>query len=303
MTRQILSALLAAVAFVPAVAQAQEGVGDDGRSQRGQREPRGEGAGGNREQPRQFGGERNEGRAQDNGQRFTPAPQQQQQAPQPQFQAPSRPQQPFQPQQQPQRPQPPQQPQPQFQGQPQRGQQSFQQPQFRGQPDRGDPGRPGWDGRGPNGNGGFAPPPPVNRPAPPPTGYGIRQGGGAPLWNGDRSGRAPNFNFPRNNGAWNRQWRGDQRYDWQRFRSDNRSAFRLPRYYAPRGWGYGYRRFGIGITLNALLFAPDYWIDDPYEYRLPPAYGPYRWVRYYNDALLVDVRSGVVVDTIYDIFW
>ncbi|MEG8047084.1 RcnB family protein [Sphingomonas aerolata] len=36
---------------------------------------------------------------------------------------------------------------------------------------------------------------------------------------------------------------------------------------------------------------------------MPEAYGPYRWVRYYNDALLVDLDSGRVVDTVYDIFW
>ena len=47
----------------------------------------------------------------------------------------------------------------------------------------------------------------------------------------------------------------------------------------------------------------DYWIGDPYSYRLPEAYGPYRWVRYYNDALLVDLRSGFVVDTVYGIFY
>ena len=31
--------------------------------------------------------------------------------------------------------------------------------------------------------------------------------------------------------------------------------------------------------------------------------GPYRWVRYYDDALLVDIYSGEVVDVIYDFFW
>ena len=41
----------------------------------------------------------------------------------------------------------------------------------------------------------------------------------------------------------------------------------------------------------------------PYAYRLPEAYGPYRWVRYYNDALLVDIRDGRVVDVVNDIFW
>lgn len=106
-----------------------------------------------------------------------------------------------------------------------------------------------------------------------------------------------------NRGAWNRGWRNNNRYDWQGYRNNNRDFFRLPRYYAPDGWGYGYRRFGIGLTLNSLLFDQDYWIDDPEYYRLPPAYGPYEWVRYYNDALLVDIRTGYVVDAVYDIFY
>ena len=102
---------------------------------------------------------------------------------------------------------------------------------------------------------------------------------------------------------WNRGWRSDGRYDWNRYRASNRNAFRLPRYYAPGGWNGGYRRFQIGVGLQASLWSRNYWIDDPYSYRLPEAYGPYRWVRYYDDALLVDVRTGVVVDTAYGIFW
>lgn len=102
---------------------------------------------------------------------------------------------------------------------------------------------------------------------------------------------------------WNRDWRRDRRYDWRGYRQSNRNLYRLPRYYAPQGYHGGYRRFGIGFTLSSLLFAPDYWIDDPYNYRLPDAYGPYRWVRYYNDALLVDLETGEVVDVEYDIFW
>lgn len=116
------------------------------------------------------------------------------------------------------------------------------------------------------------------------------QNGGNRGWNG-------------NAGAWNRDWRRDNRFNYGDYRRQNYGAYRLPRYYAPSGWGYGYRRFGVGFRLNSILFAQDYWIDDADAYRLPPAYGPYRWVRYYNDALLVDVRSGNVVDTVYDIFW
>ncbi|WP_294077350.1 RcnB family protein [Sphingomonas sp.] len=102
---------------------------------------------------------------------------------------------------------------------------------------------------------------------------------------------------------WSRGWRGDRRYDWGSYRQYNRNIYRLPRYYAPAGYRYGYQRFSIGLTIGALLFSQNYWINDPFYYRLPPAYGPYRWVRYYNDALLVDIRTGYVVDVVYDIFW
>jgi len=118
-------------------------------------------------------------------------------------------------------------------------------------------------------------------------------------WRGNGGQRADN----RGGGTWNRGWRNDNRYDWSRARQHNRDNFHLPRYYAPHGWDYGYRRFSIGFRLNSILFEQNYWIDDPYYYDLPPAYGPYRWVRYYNDALLVDIYTGEVVDTVYDIFW
>ncbi|WP_374944005.1 RcnB family protein [Sphingomonas sp.] len=119
-------------------------------------------------------------------------------------------------------------------------------------------------------------------------------------WRGDEN-RAANRGAW-NRGTWNRDWRNDRRYDYGGYRDQNRGAYRLPRYYAPYGSGYGYRRFSVGVTLSSVLFGENYWIDDPYDYRLPAAYGPYRWVRYYNDALLVDVRYGRVVDTVYDIF-
>ncbi|MCP3733917.1 RcnB family protein [Sphingomonas sp. RP10(2022)] len=116
-------------------------------------------------------------------------------------------------------------------------------------------------------------------------------------WNDNRA------RYDQRGGAWNRGWRNDGRYDWNRNRQLNRGAYRLPRYYAPSGWSYGYRRFSVGVSLSAGLFGRNYWIDDPYTYRLPEAYGPYRWVRYYDDALLVDLRSGQVVDTVYGIFY
>ena len=101
---------------------------------------------------------------------------------------------------------------------------------------------------------------------------------------------------------WNRDWRQDHRYDWQGWRNAHRDTYRLGRYNPPYNH-YSYRRLGIGFTLDNVFFGSSYWIGDPWSYRLPEAYGPYRWVRYYDDALLVDVYSGEVVDVIYDVFW
>ena len=101
--------------------------------------------------------------------------------------------------------------------------------------------------------------------------------------------------------SWRREWRQDRRYDWRRHRDRDRSRFRVSIYIDPFGWNY--RRWNLGWNLNSDHYSSRYWIDDPWEYRLPPAYGPYRWVRYYDDALLVDLRSGRVVDVIHGFFW
>lgn len=101
---------------------------------------------------------------------------------------------------------------------------------------------------------------------------------------------------------WNREWRRDTRYDWYSWRNANRSHYRMGRYYAPYR-NYYYRRLSIGFYLDNLFFSSRYWISDPWSYRLPDAYGPYRWVRYYDDALLVNIHTGEVIDVIHDFFW
>ena len=118
-------------------------------------------------------------------------------------------------------------------------------------------------------------------------------------WTGQNSGQR--WAGHNDGQRWSSQWRNDNRYDWQRYRARNQSIFRIGSYYDPFGWSY--RRPSIGITLYAGYYQPDYWLDDPWQYRLPPVYGPYRWVRYYDDALLVDIYSGQVVDVIDNFFW
>lgn len=114
-------------------------------------------------------------------------------------------------------------------------------------------------------------------------------------WNNDRRGYGQNQ-------SWNRGWRNDNRYDWRGYRSSNRNVYRLGSYYAPSR-NYSYRRLNSGFFLDSMFFSDRYWINDPWQYRLPEADGPYRWIRYYDDVLLVDTYSGEVVDVIHDFFW
>jgi hypothetical protein len=100
---------------------------------------------------------------------------------------------------------------------------------------------------------------------------------------------------------WSHDWRKDKRYDWWHHRSRYSSLYRLGLYSDPYGWGY--RRWAAGYRLWPTYYGSRFWLEDPWMYRLPPAYGPYRWVRYYDDALLVNIYTGHVVDTVYNFFW
>jgi Ni/Co efflux regulator RcnB len=164
-------------------------------------------------------------------------------------------------------------------------------------------GRPGFDGGRPGG-------PDFNRPGRP-DGPSYNGRPGAPGYNGrpggpgyNQPGRpgGPGFNGPgRPGGGWNNGWRNDNRYNWSAWRDMHRDVFRMGRYRPPYS-GYAYRRLGIGFTLDRMFFGSTYVLADPYAYRLPPAYEPYEWVRYYNDAVLVDTYTGQVVDVLYGFF-
>lgn len=100
-------------------------------------------------------------------------------------------------------------------------------------------------------------------------------------------------------GNWDRNWRNNSRYDWRRYRDRNRSVFQLGLYVDP--FGYGYQPFGIGYELPPVYFGQQYWID-PAMFDLPYPPPGTQWVRYWNDALLVDMETGQVVDAIQGFF-
>ena len=100
---------------------------------------------------------------------------------------------------------------------------------------------------------------------------------------------------------WNTNWRRDHRYDWRNHRRNHRSIFHVGVHFDPFGWGY--HRYNVGWRLWPSYYSSNYWLNDPSMYRLPYAQWPYKWVRYYDDAILVDTISGQVVDVIYGFFW
>jgi Ni/Co efflux regulator RcnB len=98
-----------------------------------------------------------------------------------------------------------------------------------------------------------------------------------------------------------REARQELREDWRDYRRDHRDAFRRPAYVGPRG--YRYRPVVVGYRFQPVYYSTRYVIADPYRYRLPRPAGFQRWVRYGNDAVLVNIRNGRVI-TVYDgFFW
>ena len=110
-------------------------------------------------------------------------------------------------------------------------------------------------------------------------------------WNNYRPGHRPP--------DWERHRRFD-RNQWQRdFRA--RERYRWHRYHRPHGWYY--QRWTFGMILPSLFWSRDYWINDYWQFGLDdPPYG-YVWVRYGDDAVLVDVESGRILRVVYDLYY
>jgi Ni/Co efflux regulator RcnB len=84
------------------------------------------------------------------------------------------------------------------------------------------------------------------------------------------------------------------RDDWRRYRQSNRALYSRGSWNAP----FRYNSFRPGVRIGAPYYSQRYWINDPYRYHLPRPLGYQRWVRHYNDVLLIDTRRGYVVDVL-----
>jgi len=98
-----------------------------------------------------------------------------------------------------------------------------------------------------------------------------------------------------------RDARREAREDWRDYRRTHREAYRRPAYIGPRG--YVYRPVAAGYRFQPHYYSARYVISDPWRYRLPRTSGYNRWVRYGNDVVLVNVRTGRVLEVHNGFFW
>jgi len=97
-----------------------------------------------------------------------------------------------------------------------------------------------------------------------------------------------------------REDRRELREDWRDYRRAHPDNYRGQAYAGPRG--YRYRPVTSGYRFTPEYYGRNYWVNDWQRYRLGAPLGYQRWVRYGNDVVLVDIRSGRVA-TVYNGFF
>jgi Ni/Co efflux regulator RcnB len=85
--------------------------------------------------------------------------------------------------------------------------------------------------------------------------------------------------------------RQERREDWRDFRRAHLPHRRRCRSARRRR----YHPVAIGYRFDPVFYGQRYWID-PVRYHLRPVCADMRWVRYGNDVLLVNVRTGRVIE-------
>jgi Ni/Co efflux regulator RcnB len=119
-------------------------------------------------------------------------------------------------------------------------------------------------------------------------------------------------NWRGNNDRHDNNWRDNNRHDNNRgsWRGNfNRRNVHAQHHYRWRGntwrWpsGHHYQRWTFGMTLPSLFWASNYWINDYYDYGLGAPPPGTVWVRYGDDAILIDRYTGEILEVVYDQFY
>lgn len=96
-----------------------------------------------------------------------------------------------------------------------------------------------------------------------------------------------------------REAKREYRQDWREYRRDHRNIYARGDWRSPNR----YRSFNPGVRIERRYYGSRYVIADPWRYRLPRTQGNLRWVRHYDDVLLVNMRTGRVVEVHRNFFW
>jgi Ni/Co efflux regulator RcnB len=96
-----------------------------------------------------------------------------------------------------------------------------------------------------------------------------------------------------------RDARQEQREDWRDYRQSHRSVYARGSWRAP----FRYQAWNQGSRLRPAYYSSRYYINDYSRYRLPRPGTNLRYVRHYDDVLLVNIRSGTVVRVYRGFFW
>jgi Ni/Co efflux regulator RcnB len=101
-------------------------------------------------------------------------------------------------------------------------------------------------------------------------------------------------------GNWNNRPRNFDRGSYQHNVSAS-ARFHYGSYNRPSGWYY--RRWSYGDTLPRAFWARDYWLTSWWMFDLAIPPNGYEWVRYGDDALLINVYNGQILQVDYGVFY
>lgn len=154
------------------------------------------------------------------------------------------------------------------------------------------------------------------------SGGNLGQADGGNRWNGQTFGRTDGQYRSASDQRYGGQYRGDNRRNDDRYRSGGGNQWRRGwadtrrfsassrgsylRYRAsPFRWpsGYQFRRWSINQYLPSIFLSSSYFIPNFYDIGLPYPPRGTEWIRVGDDALLVDIYSGEVIDVVPSVFY
>ena len=100
-----------------------------------------------------------------------------------------------------------------------------------------------------------------------------------------------------------RQDRRELRHDRRELQRDRRDDRRDGAAYVAPYNGWRYRTVTSGYQLRPAFYGQRHWVNDYGRYHVAAPRPNLRWVRYGNDLVLVNVRSGRVIEVRHNVGW